>query len=97
MGEFREWFKDTFKDCYCDQGKLMDEEKFRELVQLVLDGEADDESKKIFEEKIRTCVKSNSTFENEKQIQDQIKTKLNTHKSELPTDLAQTIRNSVNL
>lgn len=97
MGEFRDWFKETFKDCYCEQGKLMDEDKFKELVQLVLDGEADEESKKIFEEKIRTCVKSNSTFQNEMQIQEQIKSKLCTHKSEMPNDLAQIIRNSVNL
>lgn len=97
MGEFRDWFKNTFKKCYCEQGNLIDEEKFQELVQLVLDGEADEESKRLFEEKIRTCVKSNFTFENERKIQEQIKTKLCTHKADLPNDLIKTIRNSVNL
>lgn len=97
MGDFKDWFKDTFKKCYCEQGNLVDEDSFGELVQLVLDGEADEESKRIFEEKIRTCVKSNFTYETEKKIQEQIKTKLCTHKSDLPSDLADTIRNSVNL
>lgn len=97
MGEFSNWFKDTFKNCYCEQGNLVDEERFAQIVQLVLDGEADEESRRIFEQKISTCVKSNFTFEKEKKIQDEIKTKLCTHKSELPSDLAQTIRKSVNL
>jgi hypothetical protein len=97
MGDFGDWFKETFKNCYCEKGNLMDEEKFKELVQLVLDGEADEESKSLFEEKIKTCVKSSSTFLNEKEIQEQIKTKLCSYKSEMPSDLAQTIRNSVNL
>jgi len=97
MGDFGDWFKETFKKCYCEQGNLVDEDKFQQLVQLVLDGEADEESRTIFEEKIRTCVKSNFTFETEKKIQAQIKAKLCTYKSEMPSDLAQTIRNSVNL
>lgn len=97
MGEFTDWFKETFKNCYCEQGNLIDEGRFQELVQLVLDGEADEESKRLFEEKISTCVKSNFTFENEKKIQEQIKSKLCTHRSDLPKDLAQTIRKSVNL
>ncbi len=97
MGEFSNWFKETFKNCYCEKGNLIDEERFAQIVQLVLDGEADEESRKLFEQKISTCVKSNFTFEKEKKIQDEIKTKLCAHKSELPQDLAQTIRKSVNL
>ena len=97
MGGFSKWFKDTFKNCYCDKGNLIDEERFTQIVQLVLDGEADEESKKIFEQKISSCVKSGFTFEKEKMIKDEIKTKLCTHKSELPKDLAQIIRKSVNL
>ena len=97
MGEFSSWFKQTFKKCYCEQGNLIDEDRFSELVQLVLDGEADDESRTVFEEKIKSCVKSNFTYEKEKSIQAEIKAKLCAHRSELPKDLAQTIKNSVNL
>jgi hypothetical protein len=97
MGEFSNWFKQTFKNCYCEKGHLIDEERFEQLVQLVLDGEADEQSKKIFEEKISTCVKSSFTYEKEKKIQEQIKSKLCAHQSELPSDLIQTIRKSVNL
>lgn len=97
MEDFTDWFKQTFKKCYCEQGNLIDEERFQEVVQLVLDGEADEESKTLFEEKIKSCVKSNFTFESEKKIKEQIKTKLCEHKSEMPSDLAKTIRNSVNL
>lgn len=97
MGEFSKWFKETFKNCYCDKGNLIDEERFAQIVQLVLDGEADEESRKVFEQKISSCVKSNFTFEKEKLIKDEIKNKLGAHKSELPKDLAQIIRKSVNL
>lgn len=97
MAEFSDWFKDTFKKCYCEHGNLVDESKFKELVQLVLDDEADEESLKLFEQKIRSCVKSNFTYETEKSMREQIKTKLCEHRSEIPSDLAQVIRKSVNL
>ena len=97
MAEFSDWFKDTFKKCYCEQGKLIDEGRFKELVQLVLDDEADDESLALFEEKIKLCIKSNVTFETEKSMREEIKTKLYEHKSEIPSDLAQIIRKSVNI
>ena len=97
MAEFSDWFKETFKKCYCEQGNLVDEQRFSEIVQLVLDNEADEESKAIFEEKIRTCVKSNFTFEKERSMREEIQKKLCTHNTEIPNDLAQTIRNSVNL
>ena len=70
MSEFSDWFKDTFKKCYCEHGNLIDEQRFAEIVQLVLDNEADDESRSIFEQKIKSCVKSNFTFEKEKKIKD---------------------------
>jgi len=97
MAEFSDWFKKTFKNCYCEQGNLVDEKRFSEIVQLVLDNEADEESRALFEKKIQTCVKSNFTFENEKCMREEIQKKLNTHTGEIPSDLAQTIRNSVNL
>ena len=97
MAEFSDWFKDTFKKCYCEQGNLVDEKRFAEIVQLVLDNEADEKSKSLFEEKIKSCVKSNFTYEKEKTIREEIRTKLCEHKSEIPHDLAKTIRNSVNL
>lgn len=97
MAEFSDWFKDTFKKCYCEQGNLIDENRFKELVQLVLDNEADEESQSLFEEKIKSCVKSNFTYESEKCMREEIKTKLCEHRSEIPTDLAQIIRKSVNL
>ena len=97
MAEFSDWFKDTFKNCYCEKGNLIDESRFKELVQLVLDNEADDESLSLFEQKIKSCVKSNFTYETEKSMREQIKTKLCEHKSEIPSDLAQIIRKSVNL
>ncbi|OEJ99536.1 hypothetical protein [Roseivirga misakiensis] len=97
MAEFSDWFKETFKNCYCEQGNLIDEKRFAEIVQLVLDNEADEESRAIFEEKIKSCVKSNFTFENEKSMREEIQKKLSAHTGEIPTDLAQTIRNSVNL
>ena len=76
MSEFSAWFKDTFKKCYCEQGNLIDENQFAEIVQLVLDNEADEESRSIFEQKIRTCVKSNMSYEKEKSIKLEIKKKL---------------------
>ena len=66
-------------------------------MQLVLDNEADEESLSLFEEKIKSCVKSNFTYETEKSMREQIKTKLCELKSEIPSDLAQIIRKSVNI
>ena len=97
MSEFSVWFKDTFKKCYCEKGNLIDEQRFAQLVQLVLDNEADDESRSLFEEKIKSCVKSNFTFEKEKTIKDEIKKKLCEHKAEIPANLITTIRKSVDL
>lgn len=97
MTEFSDWFKDTFKNCYCEQGNLVDENRFAEIVQLVLDNEADEESMAIFQKKISTCVKSNFTFEKEKCVKEEIQKKLATFNGEIPEDLAQMIRKSVNL
>ncbi|WP_305982055.1 hypothetical protein [Roseivirga thermotolerans] len=97
MSEFSDWFKDTFKKCYCEHGNLIDEQRFAEIVQLVLDNEADDESRSIFEQKIKSCVKSNFTFEKEKRIKDEIKRKLCEHKAEMPMNLVETIRKSVDI
>ena len=97
MAEFSDWFEDTFKKCYCEQGNLIDEARFKELVQLVLDNEADDESLLLFEKKIKSCVKSKFPCEAEKSMREEIKTKLCEHKSEIPSDLAQIIRKSVNI
>lgn len=94
--EFSDWFKETFKKCYCEKGNLVDEDSFAELVQLVLDNEADAESMAIFEEKIRTCMKSKGCFQEEKGIRDSIKEKLTRFKQEIPADLAQSIRKSIN-
>lgn len=97
MSEFSAWFKDTFKQCYCKKGNLVDEERFAEIVQLVLDNEADEESRSIFEEKIKTCVKSGLSYEKEKTIKDEIKRKLCEHRAEMPTNLVETIRKSVDI
>lgn len=97
MSEFSVWFKDTFKKCYCEQGNLIDEKQFAEIVQLVLDNEADEESRTIFEQKIRSCVKSNMSYEKEKSIKLEIKKKLCEHKAEMPSNLVSTIRKSVDL
>ena len=97
MAEFSDWFKETFRKCYCEQGNLVDEQRFSEIVQLVLDNEADETSRAIFEEKIRTCVKSNFTYEKEKSIREEIQNKLSEHGMDIPGDLAKTIRNSVDL
>lgn len=97
MSEFSDWFKDTFKNCYCEKGNLVDEDQFSEIVQLVLDNEADEESMAIFQQKISTCVKSNFTYEKEKCMREEIQKKLATHDKEIPNDLAQMIRKSVNL
>lgn len=97
MSEFSTWFKDTFKKCYCEQGNLVDEQRFAEIVQLVLDNEADEESRTLFEEKIRTCVKSNFTYEKEKMVKEEIHKKLCEHKADMPNNLIDTIRNSVDL
>ncbi|PIQ49932.1 MAG: hypothetical protein COW03_02810 [Cytophagales bacterium CG12_big_fil_rev_8_21_14_0_65_40_12] len=97
MSEFSDWFKDTFKGCYCEKGNLVDERRFSEIVQLVLDNEADEESRAIFEEKIRTCVKSCGSFEKEKSLRETIKQKLFDHKKDIPNDLAASIKKSINL
>lgn len=97
MSEFSDWFKDTFKGCYCEQGNLVDEKRFSEIVQLVLDNEADEESRLIFEEKIRTCMKSSGSFEKEKTLREMIKQKLCEYNQEIPADLAQSIKKSINL
>jgi hypothetical protein len=97
MSEFSDWFKDAFKGCYCEKGNLVDEKRFSEIVQLVLDNEADDESRAIFEEKIRTCVKSSGSFEKEKAIREMIKQKLCDYRQQIPNDLANSIKKSINL
>jgi hypothetical protein len=97
MSEFSVWFEQTFKQCYCEKGNLVDQESFSELVQLVLDGEADEESRALFEEKIRSCVQSNGKFEHEKGLRQCIKDKLTEFKQDIPNDLAQTIKNSINV
>lgn len=97
MSEFSDWFKDTFKNCYCNEGTLVDEKRFAEVVQLVLDNEADEESLALFQKKINSCVKSNFTFEKEKCVREEIQKKLATHTGEIPEGLAQMIRKSVNL
>ena len=95
MTEFSEWFKDTFQQCYCDQGKLVDEKRFEEIVQLVLDDEADDNSRRIFEEKVKNCVKSQTTFEKEKNLREKLRQKLSEHKTEIPDNLIDSIRKSI--
>ncbi|MCE7994517.1 MAG: hypothetical protein HEP71_21210 [Roseivirga sp.] len=97
MSEFSMWFEQTFKQCYCEKGNLVDQERFSELVQLVLDDEADEESRALFEEKIRTCVQSNGKFLEEKGLRECIQTKLTQFKQDIPGDLAQSIKNSINL
>lgn len=95
MTKFSEWFKDTFQKCYCDQGNLVDEKRFDEIIQLVLDDEADEDSRRIFEEKIKSCVKSQSTFEKEKHLREQLRQKLSEHKTEMPDNLIASIRKSI--
>jgi hypothetical protein len=95
MSDISHWFEETFKDCYCAENNLVDRAKFKELVQLVLDDEADEKSRALFEEKIRTCISSNSCFEDEKGILNAIRTKLADCKSEMPSGLAQSIKNSI--
>lgn len=97
MSEFSEWFEQTFKQCYCDKGNLVDEDRFSEIVQLVLDDEADEESRALFEEKIRNCMQSSGRFEKEKGLRDCINDKLNSFKKDIPNGLAQSIRNSIDL
>jgi len=96
MNDISEWFEETFKDCYCQENNLVDKAKFRELVQMILDGEADEKSKALFEEKIRTCLSSNKCFEDEKSIQNVIRQKLADCQLDLPSGLEQAIKNSIN-
>ncbi|MFT7056339.1 MAG: hypothetical protein ACJAR3_001973, partial [Roseivirga sp.] len=28
MSEFSDWFKGTFRECYCEKGNLVDEKRF---------------------------------------------------------------------
>ena len=97
MSEFAKWFEETFKECYCEQRGLIDEKRFAELVQLILDNEADEKSRALFEHKIKTCIKSSNCFENERCIQEAIKDKLVEHKSVIPNDLVMSIKKSINL
>lgn len=97
MSEFSMWFEQTFKQCYCEKGNLVDQDRFAEIVQLVLDDEADEESRALFEEKIRSCVQSSGRFEKEKGLRESIQEKLILFKKDIPSDLAQTIKNSINL
>ncbi len=97
MSEFSVWFEQTFKQCYCEKGNLVDQDRFSEIVQLVLDNEADEESRALFEEKIRTCVQSSGRFEKEKGLRESIQQKLTEFKKDIPSDLAQSIKNSINL
>ena len=95
MTKFSEWFKETFHKCYCEEGNLVDEKRFEEIVQLVLDDEADENSRRIFEEKVKSCVKSQSTFEKEKSLRDKLRQKLSEHKTEMPENLIDSIRKSI--
>ena len=96
MSEFSEWFEQTFKQCYCEQGNLVDNDRFSEIVQLVLDNEADEESMAIFQEKLRSCMQTSGRFEKEKNLRECINEKLTQFKAQIPNDLAQTIKNSIN-
>ncbi len=96
MSEFSEWFEQTFKKCYCEKGNLVDKERFSEIVQLVLDNEADEESMAIFEHKIRTCMQSSGKYQEEKELRECLNEKLAQFKKEIPNDLAQSIRQSIN-
>ena len=95
MSEFSEWFEQTFKDCYCEEGHLIDQDRFSEIAQLVLDNEADEESLALFEEKLRNCVQTSGRFEKEKNLLECIKNKLNKFRQDIPGDLANAIRNSI--
>ena len=96
MSEFSEWFEQTFKNCYCEKGNLVDQDRFSEIAQLVLDKEADAESLALFEEKLKNCMQTSGRFEEEKNLRECIKDKLTQFKQDIPGDLAKSIRNSIN-
>ena len=95
MSEISKWFEETFKECYCENDNLIDQDKFRKLVQLILDGEADEKSKALFEEKIKSCVQSNGCYKDELSMQDAIREKLLADKAIIPVGLANSIRKSL--
>lgn len=96
MSEFSDWFEKTFKNCYCEQGNLVDQDRFSEIAQLVLDNEADEESLALFEQKLKSCMQTSGRFEEEKNLRECIKDKLSQFKQDIPSDLANSIRNSIN-
>lgn len=96
MSEFSDWFEQTFKQCYCEQGNLVDQDRFSEIAQLVLDNEADEESLALFEQKLKSCVQTNGRFQEEKDLRQCITDKLSQFKQDIPGDLAKSIRNSIN-
>ena len=95
MSECSAWFEQTFKECY-DESGLVDKDKFTHLVQVILDNEADEESKRLFREKVDNCMHSCGCYEKEKCLQDAIREKLCKQQSNMPTDLADKIRKSIN-
>ena len=95
MSEFSEWFEQTFKQCYCEKGNLVDQDRFSEIAQLVLDDEADEESRALFEQKLKNCMQTSGRFEKEKNLRECIKDKLTQFKQDIPNDLAKSIRNSI--
>lgn len=96
MNDITQWFEETFKECYCQENNLIDRAKFKELVQMILDDEADEQSRALFEEKIRTCISSSKCYQDEKGIQEAIRKKLADCQSKLPRGLEQAIKNSIN-
>ncbi len=65
-----------------------------EVINLILDGEADDEQKSYFEQKIKCCQKSMKHYEVEKCVKEVIQEKID--KKPVPPELLDKIKSVIN-
>lgn len=67
--------------------------KFLEKLQLVIDGQADEEDKRYFDEHIHDCIDCANFSEVEKAIKDAIQLKV--HKKPVPSGLMESIKSKI--
>lgn len=90
---FTNWLKNTFKrkdsavveKCRCEES-----EKCMEILQLLIDGEADNEQEAYFLKHIETCMPCYQYYNLEKAIKEILKTKI--ERKPVPQDLVNTIK-----
>lgn len=87
---FTNWLKNTFKRKENTVERCKESEKCMEILQLLIDGEANNEQESYFRKHIETCMPCYQYYNLEKAIKEILQTKI--ERKPVPQDLVNTIK-----